>query len=282
MKKTLLALGLAVITSSAFAYDGQVDGGFTYTDWDNDIVDSNGLFNLQGTLYLDSVNPKNGPLNEAAFLGHNSNIYAKYSYQYLDTKTVDVSDYFPVSGPLAGKAEYDSHHISLGAEYFFEQFYFNGELGYKEEKAEVKVAGISASEDYDSTTYRALVGYLPVSNLLLAVGIDGYQGDNDEDEDNRFAVKAKYVAPLNNGQYINLEADGAFGDLDSVTIGADYYFDQAFSIGASYNIEDDGDEDTDYFAIRSKYFLNPNLAIGGQVGFGDDVQAFNINATFRF
>ncbi|WP_257220799.1 hypothetical protein [Acinetobacter sp. YH12218] len=74
MKKTLLALGLAVFTSSTFAYDGQVDGGFTYTDWDNDIVDSNGLFNLQGTLYLDSVNPKNGPLNEAAFLGHNSNI----------------------------------------------------------------------------------------------------------------------------------------------------------------------------------------------------------------
>ena len=54
-----------------------------------------------------------------------------------------------------------------------------------------KVWIVRYDDDYDVTTYRALVGYLPVSNLLLAAGIDGYQGDNDEDEDNRFAVKAK-------------------------------------------------------------------------------------------
>ena len=272
MKKTLLALGLAVITSSTFAYDGQVDGGFTYTDWDNDIIDTDNTFNLKGTLYFDSVQTGNGPLNEAAFLGHNSNAYLGYSYNTMKSNEV-----------FGFKAESDIHHLTAGIEYFVDQFYLNGEIGFGQQNAKATEYGQTLyDDDYDVTTYRALVGYLPVSNLLLAAGIDGYQGDNDEDEDNRFAVKAKYVAPLNNGQYINLEADGAFGDLDSVTIGADYYFDQAFSIGASYNIEDDGDEDTDYFAIRSKYFLNPNLAIGGQVGFGDDVQAFNINATLRF
>ena len=271
MNKTLLALGLAVITSSSFAYDGQIDGGFTYKDWDNDIVDTDNTFNLKGTLYFDSVQTGKGPLNEAAFLGHNSNAYLGYSYKILETNEI-----------FGSKLESDTHHLNASIEYFVEQFYLNGEIGFGQSNIKATEFGQTIDdEDEDVTTYRALVGYLPVSNLLLAAGIDGIKVE-DGDDDNRFAVKAKYVTALNNGQYINLEADGAFGDVDSATIGADYYFDQAFSIGAAYNIVDDGEDDIDFFAIRSKYFVNPNLAVGGQVGFGDDVQAFNINATFRF
>ena len=181
MNKTLLALGLAVITSSTFAYDGQVDGGFTYTDWDNDIIDTDNTFNLKGTLYFDSVQTGNGPLNEAAFLGHNSNAYLGYSYNTMESNEV-----------FGFKAESDIHHLTAGIEYFVDQFYLNGEIGFGQQNAKATEYGQTLyDDDYDVTTYRALVGYLPVSNLLLAAGIDGYQGDNDEDEDNRFAVKAK-------------------------------------------------------------------------------------------
>ena len=283
MKKTILALGLAVITSSSFAYDGQIDAGYTYADWDDNYTDSDHAFDVKGTLYFDSVQTGKGPLNEAAFLGHNSNIYGQYAFNHKES-----TDYLITDGLELGieTDEQDIHSISAGIEYYYQQFYVNSEIGtsrvkYKENYKFPSWSG-SAKDDYNVTAYRALVGYLPVSNLLLAVGIDGYQGDNDKDEDNRFAVKAKYVTPLNNGQYINLEAEGAFGDVDSAAIAADFYFDQAFSVGAAYNIVDDGEDDDDFFTIRSKYFLNPNLAIGGQVGFGSDVQAFNINATFRF
>lgn len=283
MKKTLLALGLAAIASSSFAYDGQIDGGYTYTDWDDNFTDSDHTFDVKGTLYFDSVQTGKGPLNEAAFLGNNSNVYAGYSYNIVKSNTYAAILDDTISGTAKDEDQY--HSLNVGVEYFVEQFYLNGSIGYDkwEGESEFKAPGITLRDknDADRTTYKALVGYLPVSNLLLAAGIDGYTGDNDDD-DNRFAVKAKYVAPLNNGQYINLEADGAFGDVDSATIGADYYFDQAFSIGAVYNIEDNGNDDIDFFAIRSKYFVNPNLAVGGQIGFGDDVQAFNINATFRF
>lgn len=117
--------------------------------------------------------------------------------------------------------------------------------------------------------------------MLFAAGIDGYQGDTDL-EDNRFAVRAKYVVPMSQGQFLNLEADGAFGDEDEITIDTDYYFDPTFSLGTANNIQDDGEDDVDFFSIRSKYFINSNFAVGGEVGFGDDVQAFNINATYRF
>ncbi|WP_228146557.1 hypothetical protein [Acinetobacter sp. ANC 3903] len=87
---------------------------------------------------------------------------------------------------------------------------------------------------------------------------------------------------MSQSQFLNLEADSAFDDTDSLTLGADYYFDQAFSLGTANNIQDDGEDDVDFFSIRSKYFINSNFAVGGEVGFGDDVQAFNINATYRF
>ena len=278
MKRSLLALGLATIASSSFAYNAQVDGGFSYFDNDDNITDSEGQIDLKGTFYFDSVATKNTPLNEAAFLGHNSNVYAQYSYNYWESKESEILG-------QRFSAELNTHHLAGGVEYFVEQFYLNGEIGFGQVedklKLETPLGSESYSEDSDVTTYRALVGYMPLSNLLLAAGIDGYQGDHDL-EDNRFAVRAKYVAPLAQGQFINLEADGAFGDTDSVTVAADYYFDHAFSLGAAYNIEDNGEDDTDFFSIRSKYFINSNFAVGGAVGFGDDVQAFNINATYRF
>ena len=285
MKRSLFALGLAAIASSSFAYNAQLDGGFSYADHKNNYTDTDYQFGLKGTFYFNPVLETEAPLNEAAFLGHNSHVYAKYAYEYLDTQTVDVSKFFDFPIAAVGTAEYDSHSIAAGMEYFYEQFYFAGELGLIQDKAEATVTALgmtyTASVDNDTTTYHALVGYMPLSNLLFAAGIDGFQGDGDL-EDNRFAVRAKYVAPLAQGQFINLEANGAFGDTDSVMVAADYYLDQAFSFGAAYSIVDDGKDDTDFFSIRSQYFINSNFAVGGAVGFGDDVQALNINATYRF
>ena len=65
-------------------------------------------------------------------------------------------------------------------------------------------------------------------------------------------------------------------------VAADYYLEHAFSVDAAYSIVDDGKDDADFFSIRSKYFINSNFTVGGAVGFGDDVQAVNINATYRF
>ena len=77
MKRSLFALGLAVMASSSFAYNAQVDGGFSYFDHDSDWIDSNGQFDLQGTFYFEPMDTKNSPLNEAAFLGHTQSCIRK-------------------------------------------------------------------------------------------------------------------------------------------------------------------------------------------------------------
>ena len=285
MKRSLLAIAIATLASSSFAYNVQLDGGFTYLDHDNDFIDTDNQFDIKGTYYFSPVQSKTGPLNEAAFLGHNSNVYAKYTYNYMESK--DYIGDFGNSYALA-KDEREIHHVVGGLEYFYEQFYANAEIGFGrlKDKSEYRFANTKTTvkDDYDVTTYRALVGFTPISNLLLAAGVDGYYGENDHDDDASFAVKAKYVAPVGpSGQYLNLEANGTFGDTDHYEIGADYYLNKAFSIGTAYEREKDkGTEALDYFTLRTKYFINDVTAVGAAIGFGDDVQAYNINATFRF
>ncbi|CAM4156593.1 putative porin [Acinetobacter pragensis] len=110
-EKTLLALGLTLIASSSFAYNGQIDGGFTYFDYDDDITDSSGAFDVKGTLYFNPVNAKNGPLNEAAFLGHSSNASLAYTYGYWESKNI-----------AGAEQDNKSNNISAGIEYFMNSF----------------------------------------------------------------------------------------------------------------------------------------------------------------
>lgn len=266
MNKLFIALGLMGLASTSFAYNGQVEGGYTFRDYDSNAVDTSGLFELKGTFYFDNVNAK-GPLNEAAFLGHNSNVYLGYAYDFTKLNTI-----------LGQTPKDETNLFKAGIEYFVDQFYVNAELGYGQESVK------PPKKDYDIFTYRALAGYMPISNLLFAAGIDGYNTDLPNSDDTRFAIQAKYVAPVNNGQSINLEAGAEFGDIDEVRLGADYYINPALSLGVGYESIDYGNNtaDEDTFLIRSKYFINPNFAVGGAIGFGDDLNTYNINATLRF
>lgn len=278
MRLSFLAFALLAISTSSFAYNGQIDAGFTNFDHDSDIIDSNGQINLKGTYYFNPVTIK-GPLNEAAFLGHNSNVYADYSYNYAESKDISIP---------AGTASRDitSHHFNGGIEYYVEKFYLNAGLGFGQLEVEDKLATpigtLSNTEKEDLYAYRAVAGYMPISNLLLAAGTVGYQSNNEDHDDNRLLLKAKYVAPIGTGQHFNLEANALLGHTDDLAIAADYYFNPAFNIGAEYSINDDGEDYTDAFAVRAKYFVNSNFAVGGAIGFGDDINVFNINASIRF
>lgn len=282
MKRVFIACTLATLTMSSFAYDAQIEGGFTYLNHDDDFTKTDHQLDAKATFYFSPVQTKSAPLNEAAFLGNVSNLYGTYRYNFLESE--NYIDMFGAHNAIA-KSERDIHSVVGGLEYFYQQFYVNGEIGYSQLQdqtiAHVNGGKEKYTHDVDVTTYRALVGFMPVSNLLLAAGVDGYT--TDEDDQANLALKAKYVTSLGqSGQYLNVEAEGTFGDLDQFTLATDYYFNYAFSLGASYTLQDDNHSNIDFFSVRSKYFINQNLALGGEVGFGDDLQGVNINATYRF
>lgn len=292
MKRTALALGLAAIASSSFAYNAQLNGGFSNFTHDDNYTDQDAQIDLQGKYFLEPVQIKNHPFNEAAFLEHNSNLYATYAYRSIESKDYIYTTFDPLAPGMLyqfglAKDQRDIHHFAGGLEYFHEQFYLNGEIGIGRVKAKSDIdfnyGTVNYKNDYNVTTYRALVGFMPISNLLVAAGVDGYQGDKYHDDETDFAAKVKYVTPFGqNGHVLNFEADGTFGDENNIIFGADYYLNQAFSVGTAYSLKDDNQSDNNFLWFRSKYFMSENLALGAEAGFSSGMDLFNINATYRF
>ena len=277
MKLSFFAFSLLAISSTSFAYNAQIEAGFTNFEHDNNFIDSNGQADVTGTYYFSPVLIK-GPFNEATFLGHNSNVYADYSYNYVESQDISIQ---------AGTASRDvtSHHFNAGLEYYLEKFYLNAELGFGqlevEDRLAMPIGTLSNTAQEDIYTYRAVAGYMPMSNLLLATGTAGYQSDHEDNDDNRLLLKAKYVALLNTGQYINIEANALLGHTDNLVIATDYYFNSTFSAGLIYEIINNGQDNADLFTVRTKYFFQPNIAVGASAGFGD-MTLLNINGTLHF
>lgn len=281
MNKTYLALAILPLTTSAMAYQAQIDAGYTYFDHDSLKVDYHGVFETEGTYYFKAVDTENKPLNEAAFLGHHNRVSAKYSFQHIKDDKLYINE-------TVAQSKQELHGYSIGGEYYIDQLYFTGEVGRQHYKVESRSSSLNGSshakQRFDLTTYRALVGYTPIQNLLIAAGINAYKGEGFDE--NAFALKTKYVTPLGqNGQYLNLELDGSFGhDIDSITFGGDYYLTQRLSLGSAYTRDTNSTSKIhkDEYQLRGKYFINNNLSLGSILRFSDDEDKFNINGTYRF
>ena len=260
MKK--LTLAAAIVASifainTAQAYQGEVGATLNYVDPDKG--DSGTGFGVDGKYYFTPVQEKNGPLNEAAFLNHASNVNGALTY--ADNNGTKITG------------------INAGIEYFVPatQFYAAANVGNTK-------TDIDNADSYSVTTYSAELGYLPMPNLLVAAGITGYNGEGN-DSGNDPSLRAKYVTNISSGNTVNLEGRVGFGDDKTYAIGGDFYFDPTMSVGAEYsgiNYKDNALSDTNTFSIRAKKFLNQQVSVEGSVGFGDNVNQYNVRGAYRF
>ena len=254
MKKLAIAsalLSALAITGTANAYQAEIGASAGLIDPDND--SSSGSFGVDGTYYFNPVQTRNAPLAEAAFLDRASNVNAKYQYD-------EVGDN-------------EAHTYGVGAEYFVpnSDFYLSGNVSGHDLKDNDDL-------NNDLTTYGAEVGYLPAPGLLLAVGVTGYDEKDGKDGADP-TVRAKYVTQVG-GNDVNLEAYGAFGDLDEYRVKGDYYLDKTLSVGADYYNNDLTDRDE--WGISAKKFFNQQVSLEGRIGFGDDYNTYGIRGAYRF
>lgn len=92
------------------------------------------------------------------------------------------------------------------------------------------------------------VGILPLAGLLITTSLtdDGYDPN----------LRAKYVADLGGGNFINVEAEFLERSADDLlTVIADFYLNRSWSIGAGY-ADNYGDELT----LRTRKFFNNDLS----------------------
>lgn len=197
---------------------------------------------LHGDFYFKPVETSGKPLAEAAYLQKASNVNLS-----IGTKDFGGDDNIDV--------------VVAGVE-----FYVPDTILY----VAADFARASAGGNSDSN-WTATLGVTPIDGLRVTTVYD-------DSVDYKFNVQAKYVTQLDGDTAINLEAGHASDDFnDDNYVAADYYFNHAFSVGAM--IEDQGETG---YTLRTNYFVNEQLYVGGSVTAYDGANEFMITAGLRF
>ncbi|WP_347332063.1 putative porin [Marinimicrobium locisalis] len=133
-----------------------------------------------------------------------------------------------------------------------------------------RVSRVDSGADDETTAYGTL-GLTPIDGLRVTTEFneDGYDAN----------LSAKYVTSLGGGNFVNFEGTFADGDFDDyLSLGADFYFDRTFSVGAGYTDYYGNDQ----FTLRTEKFFNDEVS--GNLSFTDTDygNSFTIGAAIRF
>jgi hypothetical protein len=256
MKKTLLGAAIALLSSSVvYAQDYQFEIGAQYNTGDLSDLDYDGYgFNAQ--VHLDKVDTSKGPLNEAAFLDKSS--FANLAWT---TVTVDV--------PFFGDQTADE--TSIGGRF-------------------VTGSNIIIEADYadmeDDSEYSIGAGTY-ISEMMDVVAT--YE-TADKAETSTFSVDLHGLSPLKGATAVAFDAGLSYIDNDGdsayeFNAGADYYLNNALSIGADVAFLNADDYDSSALSIGADYFVTPIARLGvafTTLGQDADGQNIQVNGAVRF
>lgn len=254
MKKTLLGAAIALLSSSVvYAQDYQFEVGANYINGDLADVDYDG-YGLNAQLHLDKVDTSKGPLNQAAFLDKSSFVNLAWATAKADVSGADSVDATAIGGRFV-----------TGSNIIIEADYLDLE---------------------DDSAYGVGIGTYISETIDVVASYETF----DKADESSFAVDLHGLNPLKGETavafdlglaYIDFEDDSAY----RFNAGADYYLNNALSIGAGAAFVSADDFDTSAVSVRADYFVTPIVRLGaafttlGQDADGQDIQ---LNAAVRF
>lgn len=254
MKKILLSAAIAVLSSSVvYAQDYQFEVGAGYVNGDNGTNDFD-AYGLNAQLHLDKVDTSKGPLAEAAFLDKSSFLDLSWVTSEDDVSGADSEDTFGIGGRfVTGK------NIIIEANY---------------------------TDFEDDSAIKVGVGTYINNNMDVVVSYQDY----DKADLSTLAVDMHGLHKLQGQTALAFDLglsylDVADEDAYRFSAGADYYLNNAFSIGAGVAFLTADNYDASTVDIRADYFVTPIARIGvsyeseGEDADGDAVQ---LNASVRF
>lgn len=215
-------------------------------------------FGLSAQLHRNKVDTSKGPLNEAAFLDKSSFINASWVTVKADVSGSDSADLTSVGGRFV-----TDKNIIIEATY---------------------------SDLEDDSSINIGVGTYISNNMDVVVSYESYDSDADGGDASTFAANLHGLHELKGETSLAFDAGLAFQDNDGesaygINAGADYYLNNALSIGAGASFYTADNYDKSAIDIRANYFVTPIARIGvayvsqGQDSDGDLMQ---INASIRF
>ncbi|MDE0951854.1 MAG: hypothetical protein OSA45_11350 [Halioglobus sp.] len=275
-KKTALiaGIGLAFSVTAQADYQWEVGGFYTFGEYKAAIrntqfnnrskdIDEN-LGGVFGTWYMEEVDTSKGPLREAAFLDHASDITLAYTDGKVDTgklgDNLDNSD--------AQTYSISSRYIAEGPGWKLSGWLVD--LGYERDDI----------NDSRSNIYNVGIGKYIADDITLVFDYTNIDIGRGGDADNYELDLDMFFAMDNGGIKANLSAGKTVrsgeDDVDTYIIGGTWYLNNNLGFGAEYiNTSLDGSDTVNGFSIDADWFITESFGMNlafSQVDYDD----FNI------
>jgi len=270
-KKTVLVAGIALAVSATahadYRWEANAAASRTNIDLGNEDGDVD-RFAIGGSFYLDAVDTQKGPLSEAAFLDHASNISAGYVYTDLDDIVEDLDgDEYGISGRYV----LDLDSIPL----IFEGSYTR-----------------STPDFSDIDTFSVGFGAYLTDTTTLVATFGNIDVDEGGDAD-FYELSLKHLWSLTSGaivlegNYGSVDVDNA-DDVDVYNAAATWYVNDTLGFGGRFGRFDNFGLEADEYAVFSEWFITEGIAVSAEYSYSEiddtdvEVETFGIGARMRF
>ncbi len=301
MKKLGLATALLLAMTGAQAYQFEVQGQAEHID--NTANDKDFTGAVQGTYYFNDVDSSKGPLAEAAFLNHASNVSAAYSYGENGQEEADRTRTANHTFGVKGEAYVPTKVVPVYASASYNHTITDNKAG---------------ATDDNGDRYALELGALVLPNFLVAVGYTSvadqvsYDAFNiasngvakaalesatiNEDQD-AITARTKYAGGIDGSNMsIGFESGLVYGEATAFNLGTTLYLNPKLSVGVSYLESSYAGSPDKALGANVNYFITPAVAVGASYvnanfeaknanefqTVAKDTQTVGLNAKFRF
>jgi hypothetical protein len=262
-KKTALVagIGLALSITAQADYRWQLGGDYTMGQTDTEIKDRNtgasrsnnvdsDIGRLYGTWYMENVDTSKGPLSEAAFLDHASNITVFGSDGEVQLSQVQGNNLSDEDGQRYG---IESRYVAEGPGWKLSGWLVD--LGYNRFEP----------GDQEVDNYNLGIGKYITPNTTLVASYENTSVNNGGDADS-YSLDLEHMWLMSHG---GIKGRASYGytpikernDIDTYLVGATWYFTNNIGIGADYlNTGVDGYE-VQGWQVNSEWFITESFAV---------------------
>lgn len=268
-KKTALVagIGLALSVTAQADYQWELGGDYTYGKINADVknntvvgnqsedIDEN-IGGLYGTWYMENVDTSKGPLNEAAFLDHASNITIFGRDGEVDLGSLD-RDLDDQDGHSYG---IDMRYVAEGPGWKLSGWLMD--LGYEYQEL----------GDSDIDFYHVGIGKYLTPNTTLVLDYQTINVNNGGDTDGYSVDLDHFFAFSNGGLKVNVNAGKVVvSDADDVEIygiGGTWYLNNNLGFGAGYQNASQNGYEVNSWAVNANWFITESFAL--DLSYGQD------------
>jgi hypothetical protein len=270
-KKTALVagIGLALSVTAQADYRWELGGDYTMGQTDTEIKDRNtgatdsnnvdtDIGRLNGTWYMENVDTSKGPLSEAAFLDHASNITVFGSDGEIQLSEVQGGNLSDEDGQRYGV---ESRYVAEGPGWKLSGWLVD--LGYNRFEP----------GDQQINNYNIGIGNYVTPNTTVvlnyghtSVNLDNNLSGQDDPDADSYSLDLEHMFLMSHGGFKARASAGRtttsnVDDIDTYQLGGTWYFTNNIGIGADYLNTGANGYEVQGWQVNSEWFINEAFAI---------------------